>query len=624
MRSYSLGTLPCIGLLAVVALTAWLYWPGVVSPALLDDAVNLSVLEQLDESPEFFSDVILGNRSGLFGRSISMLTFGLEKLFIDEGLSGLKRTNVLIHLLIGTLMALLTTGFARRLSIPSPAWVGVAAAACWLLAPLLLSTVLYTVQRMAQLSTLFIVLGLLSYQAYRLRLIAGKMAWPFGVGVIPLGALAAFSKENGILLIPLIVLIELWMFQFDAASKRVSNGLKWSCYFIVAGSLVGALAVLVLQPHQIMGGYAIRNFNLLERLLTQPVILWHYVGQLFVPDVQQMGVFHDDVVVSRSLLDPVATLPAMLSWIVLVAASLLLRRSPEFRGVGFGLLFFCVAHTLESTVLPLELYFEHRNYLPSIGIFFAVTAGAATLIKSLPLMRGMMLAVLVAFLFQSVYGLTYMSALWSNRFLLHFAAVNSHPNSVRAAVELSRVYAEEGHITQALEHSDRVRQMVTNTKLRHDLRDILLHCMARSEVGNRVRNLEGDRAELLDTQTNETLTRLSELLREGSCPTVDASVFADQIYHIVQLPGPGRGTRRIYSEMASLENHLGRLDKALEYTESLLGKSPMDRKGLLMKLYFASELEVPEARAQALEQLLELRARGELNEREKFNLELFL
>ena len=65
------------------------------------------------------------------------------------------------------------------------------AAAIWLLHPLHVSTVLYTVQRMAQLSALFSLVTLLLYSLGRDRQIAGSTAWPFFVLVAP-AALAAY------------------------------------------------------------------------------------------------------------------------------------------------------------------------------------------------------------------------------------------------------------------------------------------------------------------------------------------------------------------------------------------------------------------------------------------------
>ena len=39
------------------------------------------------------------------------------------------------------------------------------------------------------------------------------------------------------------------------------------------------------------------------------------------------------------------------------------------RYLAFGIAWFLVGHSIESTVFSLELYFEHRNYFPGVGLF---------------------------------------------------------------------------------------------------------------------------------------------------------------------------------------------------------------------------------------------------------------
>ena len=46
-----------------------------------------------------------------------------------------------------------------------------------------------------------------------------------------------------------------------------------------------------------------------------------------------------------------------------------------FPVVGFSLLFFLLNHLIESSVIALEILFEHRNYLPSMFLFLPVAMG---------------------------------------------------------------------------------------------------------------------------------------------------------------------------------------------------------------------------------------------------------
>ena len=67
---------------------AWLYWPGVTGPDLLDDRTSVMVGGDLSANPDEIMDFIFGDTSGLLGRSVSMATFALEKLYLDQGMAG--------------------------------------------------------------------------------------------------------------------------------------------------------------------------------------------------------------------------------------------------------------------------------------------------------------------------------------------------------------------------------------------------------------------------------------------------------------------------------------------------------------------------------------------------------
>ena len=96
-------------------------------------------------------------------------------------------------------------------------WLALLTSALWLLHPLHVSTVLYAVQRMAQLSTLFTLAGLYVFARYRSRwAVAGAspgdvlacLLWLFLFTL-----LAAFSKENGVLLPWLVVVCEMFVYR---------------------------------------------------------------------------------------------------------------------------------------------------------------------------------------------------------------------------------------------------------------------------------------------------------------------------------------------------------------------------------------------------------------------------
>jgi hypothetical protein len=189
------------------------------------------------------------------------------------------------------------------------------------------------------------------------------------------------------------------------------------------------LALLFLiAPETITVGYAGREFSLSERLLTQTRMLWHYVGWLVIPNIMDMGFQHDDIPLSRSLWQPLTTGLSLLAWCALLISTLIWRKRYPF--LLFATLFFIVAHFMESTVLALEMVYEHRNYLPSVGISIILAIALFKAVCLTPKLRlgvaaGGVLLVLATLLFVRTQT-------WSDELVLARFNVANHPDSSRS------------------------------------------------------------------------------------------------------------------------------------------------------------------------------------------------
>ncbi|MFV0278633.1 MAG: hypothetical protein ACK5HY_15825, partial [Parahaliea sp.] len=363
-----LGQSLAIGLL--LALTLWIYWPGQYGPALLDDKSSLNVLGLLAD-PALASDVVFGDTSGPTGRPVSMASFVLERLIHDGGISGSKRVNIFLHALNG----LLVYGFLRlllaRLELVGGALIAAAFAGLWLLAPIQVSTVLYAVQRMAMLAATWVLCSGIAYLYWRRALDAGRLAPGRLLLVALFVLLAVFTKEIALVVVPLLVLMEALWLQYEGRDGKVMPWLRRINLWLVWGGAAVAVLLLVLGWDWLAGRYGPRDFSLEERVLTQGRVLWDYLGQIVWPELDRLGLYHDDVEVSRSLFEPRATLLAWLAWSGVLVALVIALRWPWGRRLVFGPLFYLVGHSLESSVWPLEIYFEHRNYLPGVGLAIA-------------------------------------------------------------------------------------------------------------------------------------------------------------------------------------------------------------------------------------------------------------
>jgi hypothetical protein len=124
--------------------------------------------------------------------------------------------------------------------------------------------------------------------------------------------------------------------------------------------------VLLGHAQWLWAGYDLRPFSLVERLMSEGRILWFYLGLMVAPRMAAFGLYHDDIAVSTGLFSPWTTLPALLGLAGLAWLAWRVRKSAPL--AAFGIAWFLIGHSLESTVLPLELAHEHRNYLPLLGV----------------------------------------------------------------------------------------------------------------------------------------------------------------------------------------------------------------------------------------------------------------
>jgi hypothetical protein len=174
-----------------------------------------------------------------------------------------------------------------------------------------------------------------------------------------------------------------------------------------------------------------------ERLLTESRVLVFYLKMIIMPSVQQLGLYHDDFPLSHGLLDPPATLFSIISLIALLLASLsLLGKRPL---ISLGILWFFTGHVLESSILPLEIAHEHRNYLADYGILLAATCAIAQapLKKLEPFTRT---PVPLLFILMFSYTTWLRSQQWSDNINHAIYEARHHPDSYRAVFSAGRIH----------------------------------------------------------------------------------------------------------------------------------------------------------------------------------------
>lgn len=457
----------CVGAVAIALLLALAYSNTFQSPPTLDDYHSFLQEEKVhlkDISPHSLlslSDTVFG-----WYRWIPMVTFGLDYWMGKGSIVYFHVTNLLIHM--GCMVAVFFLSFQllsmeeeKRGKLPSmiPASsLALAIAGLWALNPVQTNAVTYMVQRMASIQAFFFIGSIAFYILARKTSIKNSRALGY-YGLCSLFALGAFlSKENSAMLPPMLLVTEVWFFRPDLPrsfwralrqSGRLSKGL--ALFFLL---VIAVLTVKTLQAMQ--AGYQIRHFTMGERLLTEARIVLWYITLLIWPAPSRLSLEHD-IEVSTSLFNPPTTAFSLLALILLLLLTVRYRR--RYPLLSYGSMWFFINLAIESTVVPLELVFEHRLYLPSVGFFLVVGAGAAGLWERAARLGPRAKAVFALCIFSLLLigsgALTYeRNKAWENAVTLQEDTVAKAPKNPRARANLAVAYGRSGQYAKALKEAE--------------------------------------------------------------------------------------------------------------------------------------------------------------------------
>jgi len=435
-------------LAAVVA--ALLFVPGLSGGFILDDFPNLALLNMLPADPAWDQILALSENgiAGVTGRPLALITFVLQADSWPDSASAFKLINLVIHLFNAALvMALLMLlgrnheGFHLR-----PGFAGLVVL-LWLVHPLQVSGVLYVVQRMNLLSSLFVLLGFVGYLWARWRYVReARTVYLFAMVLLPSIAVVpgVLSKENAVLLYGYLAVTELLLINNIDQGRRFFG----ARILAVGAPLLLIVAAGLLALPELLSGYDQKPFGLVARVLTQFPVLVSYLQMIVLPRQSMLGLFHDDFPVFN---DPVAV--AVLFSIALLLCALVWawhyrRVSPV---PAFMLLWFLTGHAIESSFLPLEMYFEHRNYLPLLGVLI----GAGLLAQSLWLRihadrRILFAAFMLLVALWPCWLTTQQARLWGDPLEHAYAEAFYRPDSRAAHANLVQVLANAGQVETAL------------------------------------------------------------------------------------------------------------------------------------------------------------------------------
>ncbi len=578
---------PLAGIFALLTFTGLVYWPALHGIFVLDDFENLKDLGEI--STRGLAFYVFGGNAGPSGRPLSLLSFALQYQFWPADPFVFKLVNLLFHLINGALVfyvcKLITTQFETGRNTGSG--IAYLTTGLWLLHPIQLSTVLYVVQRMTILSTMFILIGTGAYLLGRKYYFESRKPV---VAILSLATvylcmlLSILSKESGILMAVYILVLEFTLLRTDDVVRQ------WRMYAVPVLLLPVLVMVYYLFGHMDGFNYAynLRDFTMGQRLLTEANILIDYLKLLFIPVSGAFSLFHDDYVVANGLFSPPRTLLSLLVLPAMLFGALWFRTKQRL--ISFAILWFFAGHLLESSFINLELYFEHRNYLPDLGIFMLISTGLSVVPHKI--LKGMSANGVALIYLAAIMLVTLMEiSLWSQPLLQADEWSRQHPQSTRALdhlINTNLLLGDKNEAERALLELKRLDEK----DIYPQFKSLTINaCYEREAVAaqewlslNKLASTAGFRGVSVITE----LEYLAYMQGRGFCDALDLVSLSGVVDVLISNPGflPVRG--QLYDIAANLALQRKDADTALKYLNKALSASPkIDRKIFKVKILIA-------------------------------------
>jgi protein O-mannosyl-transferase len=378
-------------------------------------------------------------------RPVAMLSFALNHYFHQDNVTGYHIINIIIHFLSGFFLYLfLKSTFqlpALREKYKKRTWLPFVTASLWLVNPIHTQSVSYIIQRMNSMSAMFYILAMLLYSKARASV---SQSGQYLLFILCMTAfiLALGSKEIAVTL-PFFILLYEWYF-FQKLKK------KWLKNFLIMGGLLCLLllglyciAPAFFPTGIISSGYSLYDFTLPQRVLTEFRVVLLYVSLIFFPHPSRLNLDYD-FPLSYSLLNPSTTFIAIIICVASLILAIYLAKRESV--LSFCILWFLGNLVIESSIIPLDLVFEHRTYLPSMLLILLATILGHKIIKPQVARTGIFILIMTI-------GSTWAyqrNNVWENALSLLIDTAHKSPEKARPFYNVACEYAKKSDAEKAI------------------------------------------------------------------------------------------------------------------------------------------------------------------------------
>jgi protein O-mannosyl-transferase len=421
-----------------------------------------------DELKRSFYGPTFGTGGQRIARPVAYASFALNYLFGGTDVQGYHVVNFLIHfaasffLFLLIRMTLLLPALKERYgSVAYP--VALLSAFLWATSPIHVHAVTIIVQRMASLAGLGYVMSLYFYVRARTATTGRSAIARYLLSGIC--ALAAFGTKENTAVLPIALLLYDFFFIQGISADSAKKPLKWA---VLPVAILLALGWLYTDFSMERAVYesGVRPFSPMERLLTQGRVLFLYVSLLLYPIPSRLAFLHD-IEISHGIFDPWTTFAAIIAIMgCLLFAALKARKYPL---LSFAVLFFLLNHLVEGSLIPLELIFEHRNYIPSMFFFVPVAFTMVCCLDYFSYHKGFQFfmaagfALLLAFQGHTTFE---RNAIVSSDLHLWLDNVRKTPELSRPRINLAKHYYEAGMYEDACREMKAAEDLNRDSNLR--------------------------------------------------------------------------------------------------------------------------------------------------------------
>lgn len=395
-------------------------------------------------------------------RPIPNISFALNHLAGGMNPYGYHIVNIAIHMLTAIAVYLLFLELFGLAALPEAyrhraSELAFSVTCLWALNPLQTQAITYVVQRMTSLSTMFYILSFYCYVKARI-LGHSRVKKPRPALYLLSFLFWFFSITSKEIAFTLPVLILLYEYYFPSKSEK-ANMKK----LVIAGLGIAILVILFVGPYINLsdiqeltkGKHHGQNVGVYKRLLTESRIVFYYASLFFLPAPSRlMLIYHYPV--STSPISPITTIISIISIFILILWSL---SKNKIAFISFFILWFFITLSPESTFINIHLIFEHRAYLPSVGLAAIAVFIVYALILRVKIDSRISTAALCIIIALLTFNTHTRNSVWKDEITLYEDNLMKNPNTTIISTNLGIAYDKNGLMDKALEQFDNVNRI---------------------------------------------------------------------------------------------------------------------------------------------------------------------